>query len=319
MLRILYVVAVFLLFPVVAFAGQKVVLQMTAPAEGTAQSSSHSMSFEYLDEHTARMDVILSGNYKGSSYTLFRDGKVYGVYTMNGKTTVVDISTMKGMRNITGRSNPNPGTFEIRLLELSSTGKVENVAGIEGDVYQIVWRDERGKLHDETGVLSSDPRAKEWTTQWLKASDRMQRAVLGKAPKSNISDRLKQEGKGLLRLGATLKVTSLTPSRNHNQFELPAEPVSIPDFAAGTQMQGGMGAAPSPEVQQAIDRAMKNRESAPSAEEQQNILSRKIEQQQKRQSQKIDSRVNQKVDESVDKAVDKTLDKVFKGIGGLFE
>ena len=303
MLRVLYLVAVFLIFPVVAFAGQKVVLQMTAPAEGTAESSSVSMSFDYLDGQTARMDILLDGNHNGTNYTLFRDGKVYGVSNMNGKIMVVDISSMKGMRNITGR--PNPGTFEIKLLELSPTGKGESVAGIEGDVYQIVWRDEKGKLHDETAVLSSDPRAKEWTTTWLKASNEMQRAILGKAPESNISDRLKQEGKGLLRLGTSLKVTSLTPSRNNNQFELPAEPVSIPDFGAGMQRQGEPGTTQSPSTQ-----------------EEKNILSKKIEQHKKRQEKKIDSKIHEtdeKIDKSVDKAVDKTLDKVFKGLGGLFD
>ena len=307
MLRIFNVVAVLLVFPVIAFAGQKVVLKMVAPAEGTAESSSHSMSFEYLDENTARMDVILSGNHKGSSYTLFRDGKVYGVYSMNGKTTVVDISSMKGMRNMTGRSNPNPGTSQIKILELSSTGKVENVAGIEGDVYQIVWRDEKGKLHDETAVLSGDPRAKEWTTQWIKASNRMQQAVLGKVPESNISDRLKKEGKGLLRLGATLKVVSLTQSRNNNQFELPAEPTVIPDFAGGMQMQRGAGSS---------ERGKFN---PPSTREEENAVSRKVQRQKKRQEERIDSKVDEAVDDSVDKAVDKTMDKVFKGLGGLFD
>ena len=270
---------------------------MSAPAEGTAESSSHSMSFEYLDEQTARIDVSLDGNHNGTSYTLFRDGKVYGVSNLSGKIMVVDISSMKGVRSITGRSNPNPGTFEIKLLELSPTGKGESVAGIEGDVYQIVWRDEKGKLHDETAVLSSDPRAKEWTTQWLKASNEMQRAILGKAPESNISDRLKQEGKGLLRLGTSLRVTSLTPSRNNNQFELPAEPVSMPDFGAGMQTQGELEAA----------------------QEEKNVLSKKVERQKQRQEERIDSKVDETVDKSMDKAVDKTLDKVFKGLGGLFE
>jgi hypothetical protein len=296
MLRILYLVAVFLVFPVIAFSGQKVLLTMSAPAEGTAESSSHSMSFEYLDEQTARIEVSLDGKHNGTSYTLFRDGKVYSVSNLRGKVMVVDISSMKGVRNITGRSNPNPGTFEIKLLELSPTGKGESVAGIEGDVYQIVWRDEKGKLHDETAVLSSDPRAKEWTTQWLKASNEMQRAILGKAPESNISDRLKQEGKGLLRLGTSLRVTSLTPSRNNNQFELPAEPVSVPDFGAGMQTQGGEA-----------------------AQEEKNVLSKKMERQKQRQEERIDSRVDETVDKSMDKAVDKTLDKVFKGLGGLFE
>jgi len=319
MLRILYVVAVFLLFPIVAFAGQKVVLKMVAPAEGTAESSSHSMSFDYLNESTARMDVVLNGNHNGSSYTLFRDGKVYGVYTMNGKTTVVDISSMKGMRNMMGQSNPNPAASEIKILDLSSTGKVESVAGIEGDVYQIVWRDEKGKLHDETAVLSGDPRAKEWTTHWLKASNQMQKAILGKVPESNISERLKKEGKGLLRLGNSIKVSSLTQSRNNNQFELPAEPTAIPDFANGSQIPEGLGATSSPATQQAMERAMKAKESVPSAEEQQNVFSKKMEEQKKRQGEKIDSKVNRKVDESVDKAVDKTLGKVFKGIGSLFE
>jgi hypothetical protein len=309
----------FLLFPIFAFAGQKVVLKMVAPAEGTAESSSHSMSFDYLNENTARMDVVLSGNHNGSSYHLFRDGKVYGVYTMNGKTTVVDVSSMKGLRNMMSRSNPNAATSQIKILELSSTGKVENVAGIEGDVYQIVWRDGKGKLHDETAVLSGDPRAKEWTTHWLKASNKLQLAILGKVPESNVSDRLKKEGKGLLRLGNSIKVTSLTQSRNNNQFELPAEPTAIPDFAAGTQMPGEMGSTPSPEVQQAMDRAMKSGESVPSTEEQQGVVSKKIEEQKKRQGEKIDAKVNQKVDESVDNAVDKTLDKVFKGLGGLFD
>ena len=123
----------------------------------------------------------------------------------------------------------------------------------------------------------------------------------------------------MLRLGVTLKVTSLTQTRNNNQFELPAEPTAIPDFAAGTQMPGGGLGVTSPATQQAMDRAIKSGESVPSAEEQQNILSKKMEEQKKRQGDKIDSKVNEKVDESVDNAVDKTLDKVFKGLGGLFD
>ena len=286
----------FLVFPAMAFSGQKVVLTMSDPQE---VSKSYSMIFEYLNEHTARMDVSMEGNNNVDGYTLFRDGKVYAVSTMNGKITVVDVSSMKGMRNMTGQ--PNPASLEMKLLDLSSTGKVESVAGIEGDVYQIVWRDEKGKLHDETAVLSGDPRAKEWTDRWLKASNDMQRAILGKASMSNISGRLKQEGKGLLRLGSSLKVTSLAPSRNNNQFELPAEPVSVPDFAAGMKMQ-------------------ENGESSqPSDQQKKNVVSQKVERQKQRQQQRVDSKVDEKIDESMDKAVDKTLDKVFKGLGGLFE
>ena len=62
--------------------------------------------------------------------------------------------------------------------------------------------------------------------------------------------------------------------------------------------------------------------SPPSAEEEKNILSKKIEQHKKRQGQKIDSKIDEtdaKIDKTVDKAVDKTLDKVFKGLGGLFD
>ena len=101
----------------------------------------------------------------------------------------------------------------------------------------------------------------------------------------------------MLRLGTSLRVTSLTPSRNNNQFELPAEPVSVPDFGAEMQTQGGLEAA----------------------QEEKNVLSKKMERQKQRQEERIDSRVDETVDKSMDKAVDKTLDKVFKGLGGLFD
>ena len=194
-----YLLIVFCLFSEQAIAGQKVLFT------GGPSGQSQTMSFEYLDENLFRLEVASQPN----AYTLFRDSKMYIVSKTNGQLLVMDMAGMGNRKNWMG---PSHVSQPVKVLDMTQTGEKERVAGINGEVYQIVWRDEKGTLHDDTLVLSSDPRAKEWTAMWQKAVNQMQSILSNQPPSSDFETRLKREGKGLLRLGSTLVVTSLETS-----------------------------------------------------------------------------------------------------------
>lgn len=184
------------------------------------------LDLAWRDATTVRMDFD-----RQPAYMLVRDGKVYSVSTAEGRTMVMDMSAMQGMMG--NRGGQSPRMAPDRAAEVAAfepTGETEEVAGIEGQVYRVVWRDGRGRERTDEAVLSGDGLAVEMSHAW-----RAFAAASGGDDMDALGRRFDAAGKGVLRFGDTFRVTELsgeTPPAA--RFELPAEPMQIPGM-------GGMG------------------------------------------------------------------------------
>ncbi|MES1943408.1 hypothetical protein PC39_04792 [Salinisphaera sp. PC39] len=197
-------------------------------ADGSATwgAGGQSMSIAWRDAQTVRMDV------QGGDYMLVRDGNAYMVSHRGGQPMVIDLSAMRqamgGMAGSAGPAAPAAGpSGGDALVEIEATGRTETVAGIEGEIYRVVYRDDGGQGTQEM-VLSDDPLAVEMTQAWFAAIAALSGGN-GGADADRMDRELAERGLGLLRAGDDFKVSSISAgARAAGDFELPAEPQAMP-------------------------------------------------------------------------------------------
>lgn len=206
---------------------------------GTAsvQTDDQTMDVAWEDESKARIDLPERGG-----YLVMQEDKLYSVQTMGNRTMVMDVTAMAGMMgSMKGRMggqtpSTSPGPEEaVEVESIGATGEMETVAGIEGEVYEIRWRDDGGKLHTDQAVLSDNPLAVELLAVMDKVSrtfaEAMDRDHSG-AMQNALSDR----GLGILRYD-DMRLTEISgDSPAASVFELPAEPMDPSDMGG---MPGG--------------------------------------------------------------------------------
>lgn len=196
------------------------------------------MDVAWENESKARID--LPG--KGGSL-LMRDDKLYSIQSRGNRTMVMDVAAMAGMfgeamRDRMGGEGPSTSTGPQEAAEVESigaTGRSEVVAGIQGEVYEIRWRDEDGQLHTDQAVLTDNPLVlelqavmEEFGRTWAEAMDLDHSGTMHKA----LSDR----GLGSLRMSDTQLTEISGDSPAASAFELPAEPMDPSDMG---RMPGG--------------------------------------------------------------------------------
>ncbi len=244
------------------------------------------MQMEYVGDNKLRMGTGRDG------YLVHRDGKVYMVSGEPGQETVIDAgAAFQMMRGMMPDTQPNAS----RVNSMQNTGRKETVAGIVGEVWSVSYVDENGKTQQSEMVLSGDKRARELRN----AMHGMSRAFLKLAGKNPADadvmvNELKQRGKGILRFGDDMTVTSISGQNvASSRFDLPAEPMAMPNM----QGFGGGGSQASEKSGGGFSLG--------------GLFGKKAE----RQADRVENRTDSEVDEQTDKAVDKALDKAF---GKLF-
>lgn len=198
----------------------------------TLQGEGQTLQVTWADEQTVRM-----GAQGQPAYMLLREGNLYSVSTGGQRTMVMDLAALGGMmgamRGRTGAGQAPLGTGPKQAAEveaIEATGASEVVAGIEGEVYEVRWRDRNGQRHTDEVVLSGDPRV----VELVSVMRRMARAY-GEAMDQDRSDRvgqaLSERGLGVLRYGDRLRLTEISgTSPGAATFELPAEPMGPSDL-----------------------------------------------------------------------------------------
>lgn len=201
-----------------------------------------------------RLEAVGGASMDG--YMVVHGERVYAVTTENGQPRVLDMAVMgKMLGAMIEAESPVPlDGLSGEVVDLQPLGRAENVAGIDGAVYLLTYRDEQGQHTDEV-VLSTDPRALELTETLLRLSRTLAAAFGQPAGAFDELDRLLlNEKRGLLRFGSDMRVVSLsadTPAAE--RFVLPGEPAALPDF--GTLMKEA--ARQVPEAVEALDDLMK--------------------------------------------------------------
>lgn len=213
----------------------------SALASGTAQfkgvdgGEAYTLSLEYLDRNTSRIDMDDKGDVE--SYLLFKEKQAQVVTGYQGSTVVVDLANMStiaqnlGVMSVLGIDSD---TLQIDIISMEATGKKEKVAGIEGEVYKLTWARNNVKQQDEL-VLSSNNQIWEYTEAWASAVD----TINNSSPSININgdallSKISNEKLGILRLGNRFRLVSV--------FNKPVNPsrFDTPDTSFTIQGLGGL-------------------------------------------------------------------------------
>ena len=287
---------------VIGFSASTVFAGGSAVIETGSKGDYREMTLEYDNNQRLRLDF--AGD--GTSYMVMRDDHMYVVMDQAGdKPLVMDIgSTMKmlgsSVQESMNRAQASPGNMET-FVSLKDTGDNETIAGIEGDVYELKFKDQDGKLQTESLVLSDDDRALELASALRDMGTQMAKAFGGDVELVNDAfySAVSKESGGFLRMGENFRIGSFdteTPPRN--RFELPAEPTVIPDLG---DMFGG---------------AVNQSDSEADGEEKKGfslggLFKRQADRQQDRTEDKVDDAIDDATDDAVDSAVDSVLGKIF--------
>lgn len=215
-----------------ALAGSALLLSWATAQAGTAELTSGegtAVSYEYAGD---KVRMNLDGE---SSYMLVRDNTVYMVTDTGGSLMVIDASQAWNMvGGMAGSATPDMLSQEV--ISIEPTGRLEQQAGISGEIYILRSRSGDGKEQQGELVLSDDPRALEFRDAMQRMASTMATIMDNKEAKAanqRMFKELQSLDKGVLRYGNDMKVTALTqdpiePAR----FVLPAEPTDLSGLGA---------------------------------------------------------------------------------------
>lgn len=219
----------------------------------SGDGESQQLTISYKDERNIRMEVG-----KGS-YVLITGDKAYTVHVQGSETTVVDLDTLPKLGALPPGHPPKTGSKPAREPKITKTGRTETIAGIKGDVYEVV--DEDGKRYEV--VLSTDKRVQVLNRAMAAVGKRMAQS-LGAGVAEEIDRGMKQAEKlgygGVLRAGNEFRLQSLQEkAQPAGHYALPrgAAPMKMPAMPAMPQFDPSMMNDPA-----AMERFQKQMEAA---------------------------------------------------------
>ncbi len=197
------------------------------------------MSFEY-DANNLRIN--LPEGQQG--YLLKRGNMVYAVIQQGGQTMVVDMaSAIKMFGNMA--AGTTPAAIDAEVVSLEPSGKKETLGNIEGEVYQLTYKEQDGVERSAEMVLSKDPMAIAFRDSMFALSDAMAASIQQTQYKDAVEAGQQMQAKlqalnmGVLRFGQEMKVQSITDTDvAAERFVLPAQPVDL-----GALLGGALGGA----------------------------------------------------------------------------
>ena len=161
------------------------------------------------------------------AYMLLRDDSVYSIISMAGQVTVMDLGQLKDMPGASASRSPSQSeagvVFPDEIASLNALGETREIAGVEGEVHDIEWRDAAGDVRTDTAVLTDDPRLLEHQSLKMQLIE----TISGKAPNPLLVE-LDDRGLAALSFGDRFKVTEVGGDAGPaGDFELPADPMDL--------------------------------------------------------------------------------------------
>jgi hypothetical protein len=225
--RLLAVLAILL---VVGLLSRPAAADVTAVFEA---GGSLPITVEYRDDNHVRMRSPDGG------YIVVTDGRGYLVSGSPGQWTVFAMDDFAAMMSQAGLEAGDLG-MEEENYTLRDTGRTETIAGIQGQVHEVVmsdgWSEERvGEI-----VLSDHPDAREAYRGMMRIM-----AIMGEMAGQQGLDAMMSSTYGIgdraiLRADNEWRLASVDRSSlPDSYFRLPAEPTQMPDLGAAFSGQGG--------------------------------------------------------------------------------
>jgi hypothetical protein len=164
------------------------------------------------------------------AYMLLKGDEIYSITVASGQVMVFPLSQLKNMGGAGGNAGPSADqagvVFPEEISTMRATGETREVAGIEGEIYDVDWTDNSGTARTVSAVLTDDPRLLEH--QDLKM--RFIRQISGEEPNPLMTE-MQDRGLAALTFGDRFRVLSLTDDAGPaGDFELPAAPIDFGDM-----------------------------------------------------------------------------------------
>lgn len=196
-------------------------------------ANSQTIKISYKDDNHIRMDV---GN---GTYMLIAGDKAYSVLNQGGQLMAMDLAAMSGMMktfggNVKQQVEANIKKYDPASVKFSKTGRSEQVAGFQGEVYQVTIDGPSGPEKAEF-VASNDPDVIAFQNAFITMSGRMMKVLSSQKAVGSFNQAAtliaKNKMGGLLRYGKEMTLVGLknTPV-DSAAYELPKNAVlmSIP-------------------------------------------------------------------------------------------
>jgi hypothetical protein len=263
------------------------------------------MTYEWLSPQQVRIEASVADMPVGTqAYQLMRDGKLYNVTVQDGQTVVMELGRMLRLMGRLASALPSSADDDVHeLKDLRATGRSETVAGLRGEVYELVYLDDQGRTRREEIVLSNDPLAYE-LSQAMQAYARLIVEAMDKTVpqgRDQFAGRLRDQRVGMLRMGEFMRAVEVSRTAPAAaRLALPAEPMALPDLS------GLAGALRGAQREAAGDAA---RESAEGA------AAREARRQAERQQQRVGDQAREETDRAADRTVDRALNRLRERLG----
>lgn len=248
-------------------------------------------------------------------YMVMRDGTMYSVIDQgDGQPLVMDLGAMAGMFGGMLENMESQISLEApieNLISIESAGRREQVAGINGQVFNVTFIDEDGQRTTEEVVIGNHRALRELSQSMEAWSRGMARSL-----NTDIADYeasmapLLEHGDGILRMGDFYRLVSIDDSTPPaSRFELPAAPQQMPDFAS--LISGALSGAEQAQQQQPQQQTSQQNAPAEASNPVSNFFNRRVQRQQDRVEDRAEEEINQ-ADRAVDSAVDRAIDSIFR-------
>jgi hypothetical protein len=283
--------------------GLVIALGATAPVlAGTATITSkdgNSATFEYTDT------MLRMGTGDDSTYVVVRDGSLYTVSMQDGQAMVFDAGSM--MRGLSGSfAQMAPSDLNQEFVSLDKTGRSETIAGIRGDVYELRFRDDKGREQSEEIVLSTDRRAREFRDAMYLMLDAFSDVASKEAMQQSkdIQSKLTDMDVGVLRYGSEMTLTAIDGDAVAlARFELPAEPMDMQGLGNMLGSMGAQGQAPADDASSGEKKGLFS--------SMMGAIGNKADRQADRAGDSVEREIDEETDEQVDNAIGKAFGKLF--------
>ena len=170
------------------------------------------------------------------AHLLAVDGKAWGVASVAGQSVAMDLEALaKLLGKESGLTRLGPDTIvPAQLTALERTGRMETVAGIQGEVYRVSWQDNNGRPHFDEAVLTNDALVRDMQAALVGGMTRAISRGTGVSGHEQTYLELQRRGLAVLRFGDDFRLEAIERSEQPDaRFARPGNPIDLRQIMRG--------------------------------------------------------------------------------------